>query len=155
MIIMFLIFLLASIPVMPMPIARSQQEIILKGRVTTGSTDKPLVGATVHILGAAIISEWRSVRYDSYLTTNDTGYYSASLYRGHYRITVILDDPETPGLDYVPGFLQLDLSELSPSQSNIVADFHIFPGTSVLLSGTPEFVELGGAPEIFYTTIDY
>lgn len=105
-------------------------------------TDGPLEGVKIHIVSVSY-----GINYDSHLTTNETGDYSTILPEGYYLMTIIADDPETSGLDYVPARIPLELWGLNPSVSEIVVDFELFPGASVILTGSPELVEIGRAPE--------
>jgi ABC-type Na+ transport system ATPase subunit NatA/ABC-type antimicrobial peptide transport system permease subunit len=63
------------------------------------------------------------------------------------------DNPDTPGMDYVPAYIFLRdmIQELSPEQGDIIADFQLLPGATVRLTGSPEFVETGGVPEMSFS----
>jgi len=128
-------------------VTRSQQEGILAGKVVDALTGRALDGSIVHIWGWVTEDGGGQDRYDSYLFTNETGDYDIILSRGHYWITVTADDPETPGMDFVPGFLQLDMAELNSNGSVLVADFRLVPGASAIITGSADFVESGRAPE--------
>ncbi|MGQ9514705.1 MAG: hypothetical protein ACUVTL_06620 [Thermoproteota archaeon] len=128
-----------------------QQTVSLTGRVTDALTKKPLEGAIIHILGV----DQTKNRYDSYIFTNKTGHYGTYLNRGFYSLIVSCGYPETQGQDYVVGFLELDATQLDSSGENIVVDLQLFPGASVLLTGSIEFVELGRIPdELYFGFID-
>jgi len=127
----------------------SQPDRTLRGRVVDALLDKPLVGVKIHISGWSN-GEWGLSSYDSYTTTNEGGSYSINLYGGHYWVSAVVDNLETPGLDYVPGFLQLDITELGSGMREIAADFRLLPGASISIIGLPEFVETDGVPEQFY-----
>ncbi|MGQ9515289.1 MAG: ABC transporter permease, partial [Thermoproteota archaeon] len=134
------------------PSAFTQVERTLSGRIVDVTTGKPLVGATVSISGWRRGGEYRWNRYNLKLTTDETGYYYTTLRRGFYILSVISDDPDTPGIDYVPAILQLDLTEREGSirEENIVANFELYPGASLIIEGSIEFVEIGGVPESVY-----
>jgi len=138
-----LIILVATLLAIPISTTNSQYEISLIGRVVEAKTGNPMEGVKVHLSGS--VGFWGS--FDELLMTNKTGYYSVSLPRGYYQIVVIADDPETPGLDYVPVLLELITFELSPVQREISMDFKLYPGASIILNGSPAFVELGNAPQ--------
>jgi ABC-type Na+ transport system ATPase subunit NatA/ABC-type lipoprotein release transport system permease subunit len=141
------VLLIASIPGIS-----AQRERVVMGRIVDASTGRPLEGAIVHISGWIMGGEYRWNRHDSYLSANETGQYNATLRRGFYILTITFDDPETPGVDYVPAILQLDLTEREQalSEEKIVANFDLFPGASVIVKGSAEFVEIGGVPESTY-----
>jgi len=141
----FLAFLLAALVMTSISTTRSQQEMSLMGRVSDALTDKPLNGAVVSISGQVLTSDGGYEQYSVRLSTNETGCYVVNLQKGHYLLTVVADYPETPGIDYVPGFLQIDMTEFN--SSDILADFHLFPGSSIRITGSEDFIELGRAPE--------
>lgn len=127
----------------------SQPDRTLRGRVVDAFLGKPLVGVKIHISGWSN-GEWGLSSYDSYTTTKEEGIYSINLYEGYYWVSAVIDNLETPGLDYVPGFLQLDITELGSGMREVTADFRLLPGASISLIGLPEFVETDGVPEQFY-----
>lgn len=128
--------------------ARSQQEINVSGEVADALTGRPLGGSMI------IVSGWTANdgSYDQYfeakVIANEVGFYTASLQRGYYYLIVMADDLTTPGLDYMPKLLQLDATKLYPK--GIDADFTLFPGASVKVTGLADFVELGKAPDDLY-----
>ena len=127
------------------PGANAQESWTITGRVLDASTGKPLEGAMVRLVGR----RWNLGRYDIVLRTDSLGYYNTSLRRGYYWMLAYADYQETPGIDYVPGIMQLDLRdrESSLAEENVVINFELVPGASVVLTGSPEFVEVGGVPE--------
>jgi len=128
--------------------ARSQQEINVTGVVADALTGRPLGGSMI------IVSGWTANdgSYDQYFETkviaNEAGFYTTSLQRGYYYLTVMADDLTTPGLDYIPKLLHLDATMFYPK--GIDADFILFPGASVKVTGLADFVELGKAPDDLY-----
>lgn len=128
--------------------ARSQQEINVSGEVADALTGRPLGGSMI------IVSGWTANdgSYDQYfeakVIANEVGFYTASLQRGYYYLIVMADDLTTPGLDYMPKLLQLDATKLY--LKGIDADFTLFPGASVKVTGLADFVELGKAPDDLY-----
>jgi len=127
----------------------SQPDRTLRGRVVDALLGKPLGGVKIHISGWSN-GEWGLSSYDSYTTTNEGGSYSIDLYEGQYWMSAVVDNLETPGFDYVPGFLQLDTMEVDTNMREIAADFRLLPGASISLVGLPEFVETDGVPGQFY-----
>jgi len=107
-------------------------------------TGNSMEGVRVHISSA---TAFFSSPFNEWCTTNKTGYYSVMLPRGYYRIVVISDDPETPGLDYIPVLLELDVSKLSPAQSEITVDFELYRGASIIVKGSLEFIEAKKVPD--------
>jgi len=146
--IMLLTCIVMALFVSSMPCASSQEEWILTGRVADASTGKPLGRATIRLVGWI----WNVGRFDMTLTADEKGYFIASIRRGYYWILAYSDDPETPGMDYVPGFFpNLDLTERESTivEKTIVINFELIPGASIVFTGRPEFIELGGVPEGF------
>jgi ABC-type multidrug transport system ATPase subunit/ABC-type lipoprotein release transport system permease subunit len=144
-----IIFLLTALLASSVGTASSQNYRVLRGRVTDAFTGLPLQGAKIHIGGWAQFGDYDWHRFDQYIYTNETGYYNITLSRGYYEYALVWADyNETPGVDYVPQVLSLGdfQHELSASQTEIVADFQLLPGATVIVTGSPEFVELGGEP---------
>ena len=142
-----LAFIAATTLVVQISVVRPQQEMSIAGVVTDALTGKPIGGATIHIWGWSYVGNQLQNRYDSSIYTNETGHYSVKLNIGHYSMAVMVDYPETPGKDYIIGFLQLDLTQPGSAFKNTVANFQLYPGASVFFTGSVEFVELGRVPE--------
>lgn len=140
-------FLIIIMPLLAFPISavNSQHDISLIGKVVDAKTESPLEGVKLRFKGWVSTGyDW--IPYEMFVTTDKAGHYNVSLSKKYYTITVIADDPETPGLDYIPAQMELSLSELNPAQGEISADFELQPGASVILKGSPEFVEFGKEP---------
>ncbi|MBO3803901.1 MAG: ATP-binding cassette domain-containing protein [Candidatus Brockarchaeota archaeon] len=125
--------------------AIAQEGWTIAGCVLDASTGMPLEGAIVRLVGW----RWNRGRFDIVLRTDSSGYYNANLRWGYYWVLAYADDPETAGMDFVPGIMELDLRdrESSLAEDRIAANFELVPGASVILTGLPEFVEVGGVPE--------
>jgi len=144
-------FLLAVIVLVPVPTARSQQEIILDGKIVDTLTGKAPEGATLHVSGWILKDEKGYDWYDSKFYANETGHYAVSLQKGQYTISIMADDPDTQGSDYVPVLLQLNTTELGKKGDRITLNFDLYPGASVRIVGSALFIELDRAPD----RIDY
>jgi len=148
-------FLLAVISLMPMLTARSQQEIILDGKIADVLTGKSLERATLSISGWVLKDEKGYDWYDSKFYANETGHYAVSLQKGHYTISVMADNPDTPGLDYVPVLLHLNTTELGKKGDRITLSFDLYPGASVRITGSAVFIEFDRAPDhVDYSLLD-
>jgi ABC-type multidrug transport system ATPase subunit/ABC-type lipoprotein release transport system permease subunit len=138
------ISLIATLLLVSISTTSSQSDISLSGRVVNAETGSPIEGVRIYITGFAV-NFYGS--FNESLMTNKNGYYDAILPRGYFRITVMVDNPETLGLDYVPAQMELNTWDLVPEQRALSVDFELYPGASIIIRGSPEFVELGKTPE--------
>jgi len=110
--------------------AENSKDIRVFGRIVDYSSAQGIPNAKI------MIEQWNSSEgyYDkTTIYTSISGDYEVTLEASSYLMTVSSDDPETPGVDYVP--LRKDYNLQSISEESLNVSFTLLPGASVHFIG--------------------